>query len=138
MPDAERLGWPTQKPIALLDRIVAASSNKGDLVLEPFAGSATACVAAERLERGWAGIDVDPKAAEITRTRLECEAWSGDGQLFADRNVTIRTAPPTRTDCEATARPKLVPDTQPLGHEPIHDEPPSATMPTSADRGLTR
>ena len=47
----ERIGYPTQKPLALLDRIIKASSNEGDMVLDPFAGCATACVAAERLDR---------------------------------------------------------------------------------------
>ena len=47
----ERVGYPTQKPLALLDRIIKASSNEGDTVLDPFAGCATACVAAERLQR---------------------------------------------------------------------------------------
>lgn len=54
----ENLGYPTQKPIALLERIIKASSNEGDLVLDPFCGCATACVAAERLNRQWVGIDL--------------------------------------------------------------------------------
>ena len=49
----ERIGYPTQKPLALLDRIIKASSNEGDVVLDPFAGCATACVAAEKLDRQW-------------------------------------------------------------------------------------
>ena len=47
----ERVGYPTQKPLALLDRIIRASSNEGDMVLDPFCGCATACVAADRLDR---------------------------------------------------------------------------------------
>ena len=54
----ERVGYPTQKPLALLDRIIKASSNAGDVVLDPFAGCATACVSAETLGRKWIGIDL--------------------------------------------------------------------------------
>jgi len=66
----ERTGWPTQKPLALLERIIEASSNPGDLVVDPFAGCATTCVAAELAGRRWAGIDIDPKALEVTMDRL--------------------------------------------------------------------
>ena len=55
---AERLGYPTQKPLALLERIVKASSNPGDVVLDPFCGCGTAIAAAQELERKWIGIDV--------------------------------------------------------------------------------
>ena len=61
----ERLGYPTQKPLALLERIINASSNEGDVVLDPFCGCATACSAAEKLNRRWIGIDVSPKAYEL-------------------------------------------------------------------------
>ncbi len=54
----ERYGYPTQKPLALYERIIKASSNKGDLVLDPFCGCATTCVAAERTGRQWVGIDI--------------------------------------------------------------------------------
>jgi site-specific DNA-methyltransferase (adenine-specific) len=67
----ERTGYPTQKPLALLERIIKASSNEGDMVLDPFCGCATACVAAERLGRQWAGIDLSPKAAELVQYRLK-------------------------------------------------------------------
>ena len=56
----ERTGYPTQKPIALLDRIIEASSNEGDIVFDPFCGCATTLVAADRWERQWAGIDLSP------------------------------------------------------------------------------
>lgn len=55
---AERLGYPTQKPLALLERIIQASSNKGDIVLDPFCGCGTAIAAAEGLQRRWIGIDI--------------------------------------------------------------------------------
>lgn len=67
----ERTGWPTQKPLALLNRIIEASSNPGDMVFDPFAGCATTCVAAELLGRKWAGVDIDSKALEVTVDRLE-------------------------------------------------------------------
>ena len=69
----ERTGYPTQKPITLLDRIIKASTNKDDTVLDPFCGCATTCVAAERLQRQWIGIDISPKAAELVKYRLEKE-----------------------------------------------------------------
>ena len=54
----ERLGYPTQKPEALLERIIRASSNEGDVVLDPFCGCGTAIAAAHKLGRGWIGIDI--------------------------------------------------------------------------------
>ena len=69
----ERIGYPTQKPVALLERIIKASSNKNDIVLDPFCGCATTCVAAERLQRQWIGIDISPKAVDLVRVRLENE-----------------------------------------------------------------
>ncbi len=69
----ERTGYPTQKPVALLERIIKASSNQGDVVLDPFCGCATTCVAAERLQRQWIGIDISPKAVDLVRVRLENE-----------------------------------------------------------------
>lgn len=67
----ERLGYPTQKPEALLQRIVAASSRKGDTVLDPFAGCGTALVVAHELGRQWVGIDISPTAVELMRRRME-------------------------------------------------------------------
>lgn len=67
----ESTGYPTQKPLSLLERIIKASSNQGDVVLDPFCGCATTCVAAEKLGRQWIGIDISPKAVELVRSRLE-------------------------------------------------------------------
>lgn len=67
---AERVGWPTQKPLALAERIIAAASNPGDLVLDAFCGSGTTLVAAARLGRRWIGIDASPEACAIARERL--------------------------------------------------------------------
>ena len=65
------MGYPTQKPLALLRRIIAASSNEGDLVLDPFCGSGTTCVAAQEMGRDWIGIDMSEEAVALARTRLE-------------------------------------------------------------------
>ena len=73
----ERTGYPTQKPVALLERIVSASSNEGDLVVDPFCGCATTCVAAERLGRRWIGIDVASHAANLVKRRLTEETAQG-------------------------------------------------------------
>ena len=93
----ERIGYPTQKPLALLERIIKASSNEGDVVLDPFCGCATACVAAENLGRRWIGIDISPKAVELVNMRLQ----QSMGDLFHNRLVTARTDIPVRTDIDA-------------------------------------
>ena len=93
----ERIGYPTQKPLALLERIIRASSNEGDVVLDPFCGCATACVAAENLGRKWIGIDISPKAVELVNMRLQQTM----GELFHNRLVTARTDIPRRTDIDA-------------------------------------
>ncbi len=67
---SERLGYPTQKPLALLERIIAASSQPGDVVLDPFCGCGTATVAAQKLGRQWIGIDVTYLAIAVMRQRL--------------------------------------------------------------------
>ena len=66
----ERLGYPTQKPQALLERIIQASSNEGDVVLDPFCGCGTAVAAAENLKRRWIGIDVTHLAVALMKSRL--------------------------------------------------------------------
>jgi site-specific DNA-methyltransferase (adenine-specific) len=68
---AERLGYPTQKPIALLERIIQASSSPGDVVLDPFCGCGTAIVAAQKLGRRWLGIDITHLAIAIQKYRLK-------------------------------------------------------------------
>ena len=88
----ERVGYPTQKPLVLLDRIVRASSNAGDTVFDPFCGCATALVAADRLNRQWVGIDLSPLAAKLVLKRIKDDR----GELFD--GVTDRTDIPSRTD----------------------------------------
>ncbi|GFR75416.1 methyltransferase [Elysia marginata] len=87
----ERTGYPTQKPLALLYRIIKASSNEGDIVFDPFCGCATACVAAQQLGRHWIGIDIEEQAAPILVQRL-----SDDAGLF--KNFIHRKDVPQRSD----------------------------------------
>lgn len=68
---AERLGYPTQKPLALLERIIQASSNKGDVVLDPFCGCGTAVAAAEKLGRRWIGIDITHLSIALQKYRMQ-------------------------------------------------------------------
>lgn len=72
----EKLGYPTQKPLALLERIVGASSNEGDVVLDPFCGCGTAVHAAQRLKRKWVGIDITHLAISLIEKRLK-DAFKG-------------------------------------------------------------
>lgn len=83
----ERLGYPTQKPLALLERIIKASSSERNVVLDPFCGCGTACDAAEQLGRKWIGIDVSAKAATIIKKRLP----------LAKGDIDVRTNVPERT-----------------------------------------
>ena len=73
----ERLGYPTQKPEALLERIISASSNEGDVVLDPFCGCGTAIAVAERLNRKWIGIDITHLAISLMKSRLQ-DAFAAD------------------------------------------------------------
>jgi hypothetical protein len=68
---AERMGYPTQKPLALLERIINASSNPGDVVLDPFCGCGTAIAAAQKLGRKWIGIDITHLAIGLIKRRME-------------------------------------------------------------------
>ena len=101
----ERTGYPTQKPLALYERIIKASSNPGDTVLDPFAGCATTCVAAERLGRQWVGIDLNEPARDIIRDRLQREVSES---MAWDTIVQTPTVPPTRTDGGEAVVPELV------------------------------
>ena len=89
----ERTGYPTQKPLSLLKRIIEASSKEGDIVLDPFCGCATTCVAAQQLGRKWIGIDIERQSTHVLVDRL-----STDAGLFSD--FIHRTDIPKRTDIE--------------------------------------
>ena len=110
---SERMGYPTQKPLALYERILSASSNKGDVVFDPFAGCATTCVAAEKLERNWIGIDIWDKAHEVVIERLkkECHLESAGGGrndlIFTEGDITYTSKLPERTDDGEIAVPFL-------------------------------
>lgn len=96
----ERTGYPTQKPLALLERIISASSNPGDTVLDPFCGCATACVAAEKLGRRWIGIDVSELAILLCMERIE-KMQNETGQVefgIPYHDPIHRVDAPTRTD----------------------------------------
>ena len=86
----ERMGYPTQKPSALLQRIIAASSKQGDIVLDPFCGCGTACHAAESLQRRWIGIDASQMAARIIKQRLP----------LLEKDIIVRTDLPERTSAD--------------------------------------
>ncbi len=89
----ESCGYPTQKPLALYERIISAGSSKGDVVIDPFAGCATTCVAAERLGRKWAGIDIWKGAHRLVVARLQEASHSLQG-----RQVYYTKDPPRLTD----------------------------------------
>ena len=90
--DSENTGFPTQKPIELYERVIKASSNEGDIVLDPFAGCATTPVAAERLGRQWVGIDIWDEAFDTVKQRME-----DNRQLLGDVPVIrYRTTPPPK------------------------------------------
>jgi DNA modification methylase len=104
----ERLGYPTQKPLALLDRIINVSSNPNDIVLDAFCGCGTALVAAQKLKRQWIGIDISPTACRVMAKRLkdknvcglpENEKLWGIGRGFVVRDLPwteekLRVLPP--------------------------------------------
>ncbi len=79
----ERTGYPTQKPLALYERIIEASSNEKDVVLDPFAGCATTPIAAERLGRHWVGVDISPEALEQVRERMLQTPLDADAPINA-------------------------------------------------------
>ena len=91
---SEKTGYPTQKPLALLNRIIKASSNDGDVVLDPFCGCATTCVAAQNLNRNWIGIDISDVAAKLVAERL---SYDGDVKRMFTDFVASETLP-HRTD----------------------------------------
>lgn len=108
-----RTGYPTQKPIPLYARIIKASSNKGEIVLDPFCGCATTCVAAEMLGRKWIGIDIWAKAHKVVINRLKKEGClSGPGEerhdlMLTEGEITYTKQHFKRTDTGSEAVPFL-------------------------------
>ena len=80
----ERLGYPTQKPEALLERIIEASSNEGDLILDPFCGCGTTVAVSEKLKRNWVGIDVTSLAINLIKHRIRNQFNIGRKQIYVD------------------------------------------------------
>ena len=111
--NSERTGYPTQKPLALYERIIKASSNPGDLVLDPFCGCATTPIAAERQGRRWVGIDIWDETYPVVLKRLEQEgltlpdADTQPGQQTLTFDIHYSTTPPTRTDSGESVIPPL-------------------------------
>lgn len=92
----ERLGYPTQKPLALLERIIAASSNEDDIVLDPFCGCGTAVHAAQKLGRRWIGIDITHLAISLIEKRMKA--------AFPDASFTVEGTPKDLASAEDLAR----------------------------------
>ena len=105
----ERLGYPTQKPEALLERIIQASSREGDVVLDPFCGCGTAIAAAQRLGRRWIGIDTTHLAINLTRHRLRGCLWNAD---IAQDTYAVIGEPEDLAGAEALAHDNSLPGLQ--------------------------
>ncbi len=96
----ERLGYPTQKPLALLERIINASSNPNDIVLDAFCGCGTAIVGAQNLGRQWIGIDISPTACRVMAKRLRdvCHLREDEALWRAGRGFVVRDLPKTEDE----------------------------------------
>ena len=91
----ERLGYPTQKPLPLLERIIKASSRENDIVLDAFCGCGTALVAAQNLRRQWIGIDISPTACRVMAKRLRdiCKLSEDEKLWRVGRGFVVRDLP---------------------------------------------
>jgi DNA modification methylase len=146
----ERLGYPTQKPLALLERIIEASSNENDIVLDAFCGCGTALVAAQKLHRQWIGIDVSPTACRVMAKRLrdvckipESEKLWEIGRGFVVRDLPwdvkqLRALPPFEFENWAVIALGGVPNKTQVGDMgidgrvyPVGSEPSSSTRPSA-------
>ena len=118
----ERVGYPTQKPWALAERIIKASSNPGDVVFDPFAGCAYTAVAAERLDRQWIACDISPRSVTVLRRQFAKNGWAIEGEIpdglpfdyeteMAFKNVTVvgPDGVPERSTVEADKAPPVKP-----------------------------
>ncbi len=107
----EYIGFPTQKPLAIYERLILASCPPRGVVLDPFAGCATTCVAAERLGRQWVGIDIWDSAHKTVLDRLESEGLAApegpSKRLLTFGDITYTQSPPTRTDDAEVSAPIL-------------------------------
>ena len=124
----ERMGYPTQKPLALYERMIEISSNPGEIVLDPFCGCATTVIAAERLDRQWVGCDIWDGAGDMIVKRLDKERMAVEGVNIVEEGrqgylewkdkVTIVNCTPERTDSGETAVPYLKPTVKRVSAEP--------------------
>ena len=108
--EASTLKWATRKPLALYRRLIECATNEGDLVLDPFCGCATTCVAAEQLGRRWIGIDIDHEADNATKRRLEENTGlfsETDGYRENHRPVTVKKTIPKRNDIQRISDQKM-------------------------------
>lgn len=101
--DSERLGYPTQKPLKLLERIIEISSNENDIVLDGFCGCGTALVAAQKLRRQWIGIDVSPTACRVMAKRMRdvCGMPEDEKLWKIGRGFVVRDLPWTEQKLRA-------------------------------------
>lgn len=97
---AERLGYPTQKPLSLLERITKASSNENDIVLDAFCGCGTALVAAQNLNRQWIGVDISPTSCRVMAKRLRdvCKLPEDEKLWRIGRGFVVRDLPRTEVE----------------------------------------
>ena len=115
----ERCGYPTQKPLLLLERIIMLSSNEGDLILDPFCGSGTTLVAAKLLNREYLGIDSSSEAVELSRKRIENPIRS-DSKLLKTGRAAYRNLPREVVNLLGQLPVKLVQRNS--GFDAIHNE----------------
>ena len=94
----EWTGYPTQKPLSLLERVIKASCPEKGLVLDPFAGCASACIAAEKLQRKWIGIDLSPMAETLVKERLINELGLTSQLVKIRKDLPIKNAPKPSRD----------------------------------------
>ena len=134
-PAKERLGYPTQKPLDLLERIIQASSNPGDWVLDPFCGCGTAIAAAQKLERHWIGIDVTHLAITLQKYRLQ-----DTFHITAGKDYQVIGEP-----CDESSAAQLAKDDRYqfqwwalslVGAKPLGGEPDSKAGKKGKDRGI--
>ena len=114
---SERLGYPTQKPVALLERIIQTSSNPGDVVLDPFCGCGTTIDAAEKLGRDWIGIDVTQLAISLIKNRLQ--DTYGSRMKFVSGTAAVASPSPLRSGGEGRGEVAQIKSPHPASGHPL-------------------
>ena len=135
----EDLGYPTQKPLALLERVIKLSSNEGDVVLDPFCGCGTTVAAADNLRRKWLGIDISPFAIELIRTRrfqgTEVNV-SGVPYDMESARIMAATRPFEFEKWAVTRIPGLVPNARQVGDKGVDGRGRTLVPQDDDDQGL--